>query len=259
MLMTTNNSNKMVQSNARSWSRNSNYGSPPWKTGAALRFLSLRRDFLQDCWRSKAALKPKSLTMRCCWDAGGGLATSKRLFTGLRLIVLFFWLRRGITQIAGTWRNRKGDTYKNVLDSPLFHKSWDPDTGSGCQIIGWWLDATHRIPLLWRVFNHPPPIKSLIHAPTDVSHHLRKRYSLHVAPRLENGAMRDPVRDGCRLSQPGDAGVRKEVPLGEMQTLYKILYTKDGTVHFICTDHHPIQIDDALPATSHWSEQKKSC
>ena len=26
-----------------------NYGSPPWKTGAALRFLSLRRDFLQDC------------------------------------------------------------------------------------------------------------------------------------------------------------------------------------------------------------------
>ena len=90
MLMTTNNSNERVQSNARSWRRHISYGSPPWKTGAALRFLSLRRDFLQDCWRSKAALKLKSSTIRCCWDAGGGLATSKRLFTGLRLIVRLF-------------------------------------------------------------------------------------------------------------------------------------------------------------------------
>ena len=36
--------------------RRMNYGSPPWNTGAALRFLSLRRDFSQDCWRSKAAV-----------------------------------------------------------------------------------------------------------------------------------------------------------------------------------------------------------
>ena len=90
MLMTTNDSNKRVQSNARSWRRHINYGIPSWKTGAALRFRSLRRDLLQDCWRSKAALKPKSSTIRCCWDAGVGLATSKRLFTGLRLILLFF-------------------------------------------------------------------------------------------------------------------------------------------------------------------------
>ena len=79
-----------MQSNAQSWRRNSNYGSPPWKTGATLRFLSLRRDFLQDYWLSQATLNPKSSTIRCCWDAGGGLATSKRLFTWLRLIVLFF-------------------------------------------------------------------------------------------------------------------------------------------------------------------------
>ena len=85
------------------------------------------------------------------------------------------------------------------------------------------------------------------------------RRSLHVAPRLENSAMRDPVRDGCRLSQHGDAGVRKEVPLGEMRTPYKILYTEDGTVHFICTDHHPIQTDVGSPATSHSSAQNKSC
>ena len=45
---------------------NINYGSPPWNTGAALRFLSLRRDFLQDCWRSNAALKLRSSTRRCC-------------------------------------------------------------------------------------------------------------------------------------------------------------------------------------------------
>ena len=69
--------------------RSINYGSPSWNTGAALRFLSLRRDFLQDCWRSKAALKPISSTRRCCCKAGGGLEISKRLFTGLRLMLLF--------------------------------------------------------------------------------------------------------------------------------------------------------------------------
>ena len=88
--MITNNSNKRVQSNARSWRRHINYGSPPRKTGAALRFLSLRPDFLQDCWRSEAAPKLKSSTIRCCWDAGGGLATSKCLFTGPRLIFRLF-------------------------------------------------------------------------------------------------------------------------------------------------------------------------
>ena len=170
-----------------------------------------------------------------------------------------FWLPTGITQTVGTWSNRIGDTYRNVLDSPLFHNIWEPDTGSGCRIFGWRLDATHRIPLLLRVFNHPPPIKSLIHAPTHVSHHLRTRCSLHVASRLENSAMRDPVRVGCRLSQHGDAGVRKEVPLDELRTLYKILYTEDGTVHFICADHHPIQIDDESPATSHWSAHNMNC
>ena len=69
--------------------RSINYGSPPWNTGAAIRFLSLRHDFLQDCWRSKAALKPISSTGRCCCKTGGGLEISKRLFTGLRLMLLF--------------------------------------------------------------------------------------------------------------------------------------------------------------------------
>ena len=51
----------------------------------------LRRVFLQDCWRSKAALTLKSSTSQCCWGDIGGLAISKRLFTGLRFIV-FFWI-----------------------------------------------------------------------------------------------------------------------------------------------------------------------
>ena len=71
------------------WRRNINYGSPPWNTGVALRFLSLRRGFLQECWRSKAALRLTSSTRRCCWDVGEGLEISKRLFTGLRLMLLF--------------------------------------------------------------------------------------------------------------------------------------------------------------------------
>ena len=71
------------------WRRSINYCRPPWNTGAALRFLSLRRNFLPDCCRSNAALKLKSSIRRCCWDAGWELATSNRLFTGLRLMLLF--------------------------------------------------------------------------------------------------------------------------------------------------------------------------
>ena len=100
-----------------------NYGSPPWKTGAALRFLSLRRDFLQDCWRSKAALKPKSSSMRCCWDAGGGLATSRRLFTGLRLIVLFFDFPEKSRRLLGPGEIGKGTrtgTYSTRPSSTIF-------------------------------------------------------------------------------------------------------------------------------------------
>ena len=247
-----------MQGNAQSWRRNSSYGSPPWKTGAALPFLSLRRDFLQDCWRSKAAQKLKSSTMRCCWEAGGGLATSKHLFTGLRLSVLFFNFPEESRGLLGPG-NRKGDTYRNVLNLPLFHNTWAPDTGSGCWIFRWWPNATHCIPLLLRVFNNPPPIQGLTHAPTHVSHHLRARHSLHVAPGLENSAMCDPVRNSCRLSQHSDAGVRKEVPLREMRTPYKILYIKDGTVYFICADHHAIRIDQKSRAKSHWYAHNKSC
>ena len=75
----------------QSWrSNNSIYGNPPKKTGAALRFRQLRPVFLQVCWRSKAALKPKTSSTRCCWDNEGGLVVSKRLFTGLCLIFFFF-------------------------------------------------------------------------------------------------------------------------------------------------------------------------
>ena len=54
-------------------------------------FLSLSHDFLQDCWRSKATLKPKSPSKRRCWDDWNELAILKRLgmFTGLRLAFLF--------------------------------------------------------------------------------------------------------------------------------------------------------------------------
>ena len=88
--MTTNNSkSEDTEQFSKLGTRYQQLWHPPWKTGAVLGFRPLRSDFLQDCWRSKAALKPKSSTTRCCWDDTGGLAISKRLFTGLRLIFLF--------------------------------------------------------------------------------------------------------------------------------------------------------------------------
>ena len=123
MLMTTDNSNKRVQSNARSWRRHINYGSLPWKTGAALRFFSLRRDFLQDCWWSKVALKLKASTLRCCWDAGGALATSKRLFTGRLLIVRLFDFPEESRRLLGPGEIGKGArtvTYSTRPSSTIF-------------------------------------------------------------------------------------------------------------------------------------------
>ena len=88
--VTINNSKEEDREQFQKWRRSNNsYGNPTWKTGAALRFRPLGRVFLQDSWLSKAALKPKSSTTQCCWDDRGGLAISKRLFTGLRLIFLF--------------------------------------------------------------------------------------------------------------------------------------------------------------------------
>ena len=148
MLMTTNNSNKRVQSNARSWRRNSNYGSPPWKKAAAFCFLSLfavtfcriaggpKRHWNSHPQQDDVA---EMLEGSCNFEA-----SLHRAPTNCSL----FLLPRGITQIAGTWKNREVDTYRNILDLPLFHKVWDPDTGSGCRIFGWWPDATHRTPLL---------------------------------------------------------------------------------------------------------------
>ena len=123
MLMTTNNVNKSVQSNARSWRQNSNYGTLPWRTRAALRFLSLRHDFLQDCWRSKVALKFKSSTKQGCWDAGGGLATSKRLLTRRRLIVRLFDFPEESSRLLGPGEIGKGTptgTYSTRPSSTIF-------------------------------------------------------------------------------------------------------------------------------------------
>ena len=103
--------------------RSINYGSPPWNTGAALRFLSLRRDFLQDFWRSKVALKLISSTRRCCWDAGGGLAFSKRLFTGLRLMLLFFHFPDEARRLVGPGEIKEGTrtgTYSTRPSSTIF-------------------------------------------------------------------------------------------------------------------------------------------
>ena len=132
----TNNSNKEVQSNAPSWRPHINYGSPLWNTGAALQFLSLRRDFLQDCWRSKTALKFKSSTRRCCWDAGGELAISKRLFTGLRLMLLFFDFPEETRKLlgpgtlaegalTGTYSTRSSSTILEILTPHRDVKSSD--------------------------------------------------------------------------------------------------------------------------------------
>ena len=106
------------------WRRNNNSsGNPPWKTGAALRFRPLRRDFLQDCWRSKAALKLKSSTTQCCWDDTSGLPISKRFFTGLRLIFLFLDFPEETRKLLGTGTITEGaltGTYSTRPSSAIF-------------------------------------------------------------------------------------------------------------------------------------------
>ena len=118
--------------------RSTNYGSPPWNTGAALRFLSLRRDFLHDCWRSKAAPKLISSTKRCCWDAGGGLAISKRLLTGLRLMLLFLDFHEETRKLLGPGTLAEGaftGTYSTRPSSTTF-EILTPDRDVECSDDG---------------------------------------------------------------------------------------------------------------------------
>ena len=170
------------------------------RSGTQERLFAFSDYAVTSCRRSKAALKLKSSTIRCCWDAGRGLAISKRLFTGLRLIVRFFDFPDETRRLLGPGETKEGTstgTYSTRPSSTIF-EILTPDRDVESSDDG--PNATHRIPLLLWVFHHPPPIKSLIHALTHVSHNLRTRCSLHVAPWLENSAVRDPVSNPCRLS-----------------------------------------------------------
>ena len=156
----------------------------------------------------------------------------------------FPWFPWGNTQIAKNWLTSWRSSHRDILHPSLFHNIRNPDTGPRCRIFRWCPDSTNRIPLLLCVLHQSPPIKSLTHTPTDFSHHLRPRRSLHVAPWIEDSAVCDPLRHGRRFSQHGNPWVWKEAPLREMRTPHKILNAKDCTLHFILTNHHPIQIDD---------------
>ena len=56
--------------------------------------------------------------MRCCWDAAGGLAISKRLFTGLRLFVLFFDFPEESRRLLGPGEIGKGTRTRTYLTRP---------------------------------------------------------------------------------------------------------------------------------------------
>ena len=98
--------------------------------------------------------------------------------------------------LTGTHSTRPSSTTLEILT---------PDRDTESSDDG--LTPPTALPLLLGVLQHPPPIKSLTHTPTDVSHHLRTRRSLHVAPWLEDSAVRDPVRHGSRFSQHGNPRV----------------------------------------------------
>ena len=99
---------------------------------SALRFLPLRRDFLQDCWRSKAALKLKSSTTRCCRDDRGGFSISKRFFTGLRLIFLFLDFPEETRKLLGPGTLTEGSLTGTYLTRPFstISEILTPDRGA---------------------------------------------------------------------------------------------------------------------------------
>ena len=233
-MTTTKNSIKRVQSNARSWRRHINYGSPLWKTGAALRFLSIRRDFLQDCWRSKAALKPKSSTIRCCWDAGAGLATSKRLFTGLRLIVRLFDFpeeprrllgpgEKGKGTRTGTYSTRPSSTIFEILTPDRDVESSDdglmPPTAYHCSC-----ESFTNLHQSRDSFKHPHTSASTW-----------ERDVISTWPHGSKTAL-CVILSEMAAESANNPGVRKETPLGKMWTPHKVLYAKKA----LCTSSSQI-------------------
>ena len=119
--MTINKSKEEDTEQFQNWRRNNNsYGNPPWKTVAALRFHPLRRDFLQDCWWSKAALRIISSTTQCCWDDRGGLAISNSLFRGLRLIFLFLCFPEQTRKLLGPGTLTEGALIGTYSTHPFF-------------------------------------------------------------------------------------------------------------------------------------------
>ena len=95
--------------------------------------------------------------------------------------------------LTGTYSTRPSSTIFEILTPDRDAESSDdaliPPTAYHCSCVS---------------LHQSPPIKSLTHTPTDVSHHLRPRRSLHVAPWIEDSAVCDPLRHGRRFSQHGN-------------------------------------------------------
>ena len=242
----------------QNWTRNNNsYGNPPWKTEAALRLHPLCRDSLLGCWRARAALKPKSSTTQCCWGDREGLAISKRLFTGLRLIFLFLDIPEETRKLlgpgtltegtlTGTYSTRPSSTILQILtpdrDAESSEDGLMPPTAYHCSCES--LTALHRS-TAW-----------FTQAQTSAT--TCDRDAVQVAPWFKSRTVGDAVTNSCRLSQHSDARVRKEVSLGEVRTSHEILHAKQSATHLILADHDSIQIDDELFAGSHWPTYNES-
>ena len=183
----------------------------------------LGRDFLQDCWRFKAALKPKPSTTRCCWDDGGGFAISKRLFTGLRLIFLLLDFPNKHADCWGQehwWKERSQERFELVLP----HYIGAPHNRPRCWIFWRRPDTTYCIPLLLWILDCPPPMHSLIHAGQKFSHHLWTRCCLHVAPRFKKALF-------VMLSQIAADSANIAMPESEK----KFLWANCGLLTKLCT------------------------
>ena len=73
----------------------------------------------------------------------------------------------------------------------------------------------------------------------------------NLAPRVIDSTRLDGVTYGGELSQYGNTGVWKEIPLSEVRAPDMILHAKLGTKQFILSYRHSVQISEQLLTGSH--------
>ena len=235
--------------------KQSSYGIPPWKMGAAFLSRPLFRVFPPS---GRFSCQSSSKIWLINHSALTGADRRTRNFklttdfdgTVRHFLFPFSW-RTKITTVTTnfTWRSSNG----HIFNLPLLHDSRNPHTTLRRRLTRWWSHSTQTIPLFTGILHHPTTLNRFLEAWLPISNDLGGRFTLYCGPRNLNWAIGDAVRNSSGFGEHCNTNLRKESTLCENRVSYEFLHTQQHTAHDVLTYGIPIKLHTELLSRRQWS------